>query len=119
MKKMVNIRRDHTTKKDTKKVETRRRVVQKRDTTMKTTKDTRTSMEKRNITLIAKSTERREESMVVQNMDSNLEVADMVEEEVEDMVAVIIKNFSLNCFKEALMCLIITQIYFHDTRSMK
>lgn len=110
---MASTRKDLTTKKDTKKAETRRREVQKRDITMKTTRDTRTRRDMNHTTLTMKSTERKEESMVAVNMDLSTEVMEVA------VMTIIIKNSIMNCFKEAFMCLILIQINFHDTLSMK
>lgn len=76
-------RRANITKKDSKKVETRRRVAQKRDTSMKLTKDLSTRMDTNLITLTMKSTERREERTEKDLMDSPA----VQEAAVEDMEA--------------------------------
>lgn len=113
MKKKASIRKAVTTRKDTRKKVTRRREDLKRDTLMKTTRDTRTRKDMNHTTLITKSTARREASMAKAHTDSNTEEVEAVD------TVVIIKRKFVNCFKEAFMYLILIQIYFHNTTSMK
>lgn len=105
---LANIRKVIMKKEDTLKMDTRRREDQKRDTTMKTTRDTRTSTVMNLITLTMKSTERREANMEAQNTGSHQhQVVDTeAVEAAEAMEEVTIKNH----FKEAIMCL--TVIHF-------
>lgn len=109
MKMKANIRKVDTTKKATRKKDTRRRAAQKRDTSMKTTRDTSTRRDMNPTTLTTKSTARREANMEKAPTDSSTEAKMMV----------ITKNFFVNCFKEAFMCLIVIQLYFHNTKSVK
>lgn len=112
MKTRASTRRDLITNQDTRKVATRRRAIQKRDTSMRTTKDTRTNTAMSRTTHITRSTGRRAESTVVVSMALSME--DMEEEvEVEEvmeevMVEVTTSGFrSLNIkLKEALLCLL-------------
>ena len=114
MRKMANIRKEVTTKLVIKSMEARRRVAQKRDTSMKTTRDTSTRKVMNHITLTMRSMERKEARKEEVNMGSNTAVM------VEAAVVVTINNsgFYHITLKEAFLCLI-TIFYLHDTRLQK
>lgn len=107
MKMRASTRRDPITKQDTRKVAIRRRAIQKRDISMRTTKDTRTNTAMSRTTHITRSTGRRVESTVVVSMASSTEDMEEVEEVVEVMEVTISGFSSLNIkLKEALLCLL-------------
>lgn len=114
MKMKANIRREDTTKKVTKKMDIRKRVVQKRGTSMKITRDTRTKKDTNLTTLTTRSTERKVASKVEASMVLNTE--EVME---EAMARKTTKHHFDKHFIEAFMCLITIQTYFHDTTSLK
>ena len=110
MKTKANIRREDTTKRVTKKMDIRKRVVQKKGTSMKITRDTKTRKGTNLTTLTTRSTERRVASKEEVSMVSSMEV---------DTAREITKHFFDKHFIEAFMCLILIQTYFLDTTSLK
>lgn len=119
MKMKANIRKVITLKKAMPNTERRRREDQKRDTTMKTTRDIRTSMVMNPTILIMRSMARREASMEAQNTVSLLPM-DTVDMEEAAAAAVAVMEDTINHhFKEAILCLTIIKILAWHTLDKK